>query len=60
MNKYKCIDNSRGYENSLTEGKVYTGEVKPGLFANWPYLVVINDHGKPVTAYLSRFEEVTA
>lgn len=56
--KIKCLNNIGYY--TLTEGKIYTClyGLEDGIFANRPFVTVINDNGKEVGAHASRFEVV--
>lgn len=57
--QYICKDNSGGYQDTLTVGKIYTGKRVEGIFTNWPYLEVLeDDQGKSISGYLSRFTKM--
>ncbi len=53
--KVMCVNNS-GYHN-LTEGKKYQClyGIEPGIFEDRPYITVIGDNGKKVSAHAYRF-----
>lgn len=54
MNKYRLINNSFVYGNSLTIGKIYYG-----IIVDFTRINVIDNHNKFYTAYIADFIDVT-
>lgn len=52
-----CLNNDSGYYYDLSKGATYrcVNGIEAGIFPSWPYITVVGDNGKEISAHASRF-----